>query len=314
MIARTLFLAALALPAAAFAQGAYQQGKPYTIVETGQKFDRLQDVMFAIGDKTATIRFDAGRWKDCAAQVAGNVTFVAAVPGKVILDGRMCEGKAALVLRGRSAKVDGIIFANFRADDGNGAGIRLEKGNLTVTQSWFKDSDEGILTANDPHGVISIDHSTFTHLGRCDRGISCAHAIYINFYDRVTVTNNRFEAGDGGHYLKVRAGHVDVRDNSFDDTAGRRTNYMIDLPAGSTGWVAGNLFIQGRAKENGSALIAVAAESRDHKSDGLTIEGNIARLAPGAARGPVFVADWSGDRIVVGANQLGDGIVRFQRR
>ena len=291
-----------------------QPGMPYLVAETGQRFNKLQDAVAAIGSGVGTIRIAPGHYADCAVQVAGDVSFVAEMPGETVLETATCEGKAGLVLRGRSSHVTGLVFNHFKMSDGNGAGIRLEKGNLTVSQSWFHDSEEGILADNDPNGSVSVDRSTFTHLGRCDRGISCAHAIYINFYDRVTVTNNRFEAGDGGHYLKVRAGHVDVRDNSFDDTAGRRTNYMIDLPAGSTGWVAGNLFIQGRAKENGSALIAVAAESRDHKSDGLTIEGNIARLAPGAARGPVFVADWSGDRIVVGANQLGDGIVRFQRR
>jgi hypothetical protein len=60
------------------------------VVETGQKFNRLQDALFAIGDKTGTIRIDAGRWRDCAAQIAGDVKFVAAVPGKTIFDGRLC--------------------------------------------------------------------------------------------------------------------------------------------------------------------------------------------------------------------------------
>jgi hypothetical protein len=53
------------------------------------------------------IRIDAGRWRDCAAQIAGDVKFVAAVPGKTIFDGRLCEDKAALVLRGRSSRVEG---------------------------------------------------------------------------------------------------------------------------------------------------------------------------------------------------------------
>jgi hypothetical protein len=119
-----------------------------------------------------------------------------------------------------------------RHQDGNGSGIRLEHGNLTVTQSWFRDSDEGILASNDPRGTIAIDHSTFTHLGRCDRGLSCAHSVYLNFYDRVTITGSRFEMGDGGHYIKIRARAVGIRDNVIDDTGGRNSN--IDrLPAGA---------------------------------------------------------------------------------
>ena len=32
--------------------------------------------------------------------------------------------------------------------------IRLEQGNLTVSQSWFTDSQQGILTGNDANGRI----------------------------------------------------------------------------------------------------------------------------------------------------------------
>src|SRR3546814_4764030 len=78
----------------------------------------------------------------------------------------------------------------------------------------------------------------------------------------VAVTRSRFEKGSGGHYLKTRAVAVDVNDNRFDDTQGKATNYMIDLPSGSVGRISNNLFVQGRDKENHSALIAVAAEER----------------------------------------------------
>lgn len=309
---RSLIPALLALALANSAQA--QSSRPYTIVETGQKFDKLWDALYAVGDRTVTLRFEPGHYKECGVQVAGNVTFLAAVPGKTIFDGAICEGKGALVLRGRSARVEGIVFAGLHSSDGNAAGIRLERGNLTVVQSWFHDSDEGILAANDPRGSIAIDHSTFTHLGRCDRGLSCAHSIYLNFYDRVTVTNSRFAQGDGGHYIKIRAAHVDIRDNVIDDTEGRRSNYLIDLPAGATGRISGNWMVQGSHKENPGTIIAVAAESRDHKSDGLTIEGNVVKMAPGAPRGPALVRDWSGDRIVIGANQVDPGIVRFVRQ
>jgi len=311
---RPLLILAALVAGPASAQGIQPPGKPYTIVESGERFDKLWDALFAIKGRTVTLRFDAGRYRECGVQVSGNVTFQAAVPGKVIMDGKLCEGKGGLVLRGASARVEGFIFTNYRGEDGNGAGIRLEKGHLTVVQSWFKDSDEGILAANDPKSTITIDRSTFTHLGRCDRGLSCAHSVYLNFYDKVTITNSRFEAGDGGHYIKIRARVVDIHDNVIDDTAGHRSNYLIDLPAGSTGRIVNNWMVQGSHKENPGTIIAVSAESRDHPTDGLTIEGNTLRMAPGAPRGPAFVRDWSGGRIVIGANALDAGVVRFQRQ
>ena len=312
-----LTLAAALLPAAvpfgiALAQSAPEA--PYTVVETGRSYSRLQDAVDAIGDGQGTIRFASRRFADCAVQGAGSITYIAAEPGRAILDGVPCEGKAALVLRGRAARIEGLTFANIRVPDANGAGIRLEHGNLAVVQAWFRDSEQGILTADDPGASIAIDKSTFSRLGRCDRGLSCAHSIYIGDYGSLTVTRSRFEEGRGGHYVKSRSGRISVLNSSFDDAKGSTTNYMIDLPAGATGRIEGNTFVQGRDKENYSAFIAVSAEGKAYSSAGLVVAGNDARFAPGVERRSVFVADWSGDRLAIGANTLGPGLVRFEKR
>ncbi len=261
-----------------------------------------------------TIRFAPGRYADCAVQERGDVLYVATQPGQATLAGMTCEGKAALVLRGRSARIEGLAFADIRVGEGNGAGIRLEQGNLTVSQSWFHDSQQGILTANDPAGTIAIDKSTFTRLGTCEGGGGCAHSVYVGDYGALTVTRSRFEAGRGGHYVKSRSARIAVLASSFDDSAGQATNYMIDLPAGATGRIVGNWFVQGRNKENYSAFIAVSAEGKAHPSDFLTIEGNDARFAPGVSRQSAFVADWSGDALSLGQNALGAGLARFDKR
>ena len=291
-----------------------QQAAPYTVVESGRGFERLQDAVDAIGDGAGTIRFAAMRFADCAVQASGDILYTAAVPGQAVLEGVACEGKAALVLRGRRARIEGLVFAGITVPDGNGAGIRLERGDLAVSQSWFRDSQQGILSANGERGTITIDKSTFTRLGTCEGAGGCAHAVYIGDYDALTVTRSRFEAGRGGHYIKSRTARITVLESSFDDSAGRATNYMIDLPAGSSGRIAGNWFVQGKDKENHSAFIAVAAEGRVNSSAGLVIEGNDARFAPGVSWGSTFVADWSGDALAIGVNALGEGLKRFERR
>lgn len=287
-------------------------GAPYSV--DGRSFGRLQDAVDAIGEGEGTIRIAPGYHRDCAVQTAGRIAFVAAEAGRVVFDGVTCEGKAALVLRGDGARVDGIVFQNMRVPDGNGAGIRLEKSDLAIANSMFRNSEEGLLSADDPEATLTIDRSTFSRLGRCDRGLSCAHSVYTGIYGRVVVTNTRFEKGSGGHYLKSRAISVDIRGNSFDDTQGTATNYMIDLPSGSVGQIADNLFVQGRDKENYSALIAVAAEERKNPSRGLSIAGNRATLPTGMGRKSVFVADWSGEALAIGANELGAGLERFEKR
>ena len=310
------FLAATALGVALLASVpiAAQSGAPYTVVETGRTFSRLQDAVNAIGGGSGTIRFAPGRYADCAVQQDGDVSFIAAVPGQSTLEGEACEDKAALVLRGRSAHVEGLVFVGQHSSSGNGAGIRAERGRISVSQSWFRDSQQGILSADDPSGTITVDKSTFTRLGTCEFSSGCAHSIYVGGFGALTVTRSRFEIGRGGHYLKSRAAKVAVLASSFDDSAGKWTNYMIDLPAGATGRIAGNWFVQGQHKENYSAFIAVGAEDLTNRSAGLVIEGNDARLVPGLDRDTVWVADWTGEPLAIGANTLGAGLKRFERR
>jgi hypothetical protein len=308
-------LALVALTAAFSVTSASAQNRaPYTVVESGRSYERLQDAVNAIGSGTGTIRFASMRFADCAVQTEGDILYTAATPGQAVLEGVLCEGKAALVLRGRNAKVVGMVFANMKNAEANAAGIRLERGNLSVSQSWFHDLQDGILTAADETGSLTVDKSTFTRAGSCDGAGGCAHSIYVGKYGSVTVTRSRFEAGRGGHYVKSRSPRTTVLNSSFDDTAGRSTNYMIDLSNGSTGQISGNVFVQGKEKDNHTALIAVAGEGKVNSSNGLSISGNTARLAPGVTWSSSFVADWSGDQIAIGANTLGSGLTRFDRR
>lgn len=285
---------------------------PYRVAETGKAYRSLADAVGKIGGGTGTIEVQPGIWRDCVVQEAGNITYRAVTPGTAIFDGGVCEAKATLVLRGRSARVEGLIFQNIAVADENGAGIRLERGDLAVINSLFRDSQQGILTGEDTRSQVIIDKSSFSGLGLC--ASDCAHSIYIGNYGSLTVTRSRFERGQGGHYVKSRAGRVQITDSSFDDSNGNGSNYMIDLPAGASGEITRNIFVQGQNKENWSAFIAIAAESRDHSSAGLEIFDNSASLAPGVARNTWFVANWSRDRIPLGENRLGRGLNPYEQR
>ncbi|MBR0553794.1 right-handed parallel beta-helix repeat-containing protein [Stakelama marina] len=293
---------AIAAPAAA-----HPAGGPFTVAETGRSFAHLDDALASLGGGNGTIRIAPGRYRDCAVQESGSVAYVAEVPGKAVFDRAICEGKASLVLRGRSAKVDGLVFMHTFVPDGNGAGIRIEKGDLTVENAMFLDGQSGILSASDPDSSITIDHSTFAGLGKDPTG-NGAHSIYIGDYGLLTVTNSRFERGTGGHYLKCRAPVVTILDNSFDDSQGSHTNYMIDLSNGASGRIAGNSFLQGAGKDNYSTMISVAPEGAKNSSEGLVIEDNRAWLAPAFEHSTTFVGNWSNDRVTVRGNELANRI------
>lgn len=305
----------LALLAAAFlsSTAAAQSGGPFTIAETGRSYRSLQDAVSAIGGGQGTIRIAPGTYAECAVQKAGRITYAAAEPGTVVFQGSTCEGKAALVLRGRGAAVEGITFRRMFVPDGNGAGIRIEKGDLAVSETLFADSQCGILSADDPAGTIEVDRSTFTGLGKHPDG-NGAHALYVGGYGKLKVTRTRFERGRGGHYLKSRAARIEVLDSSFDDSRGSTTNYHIDLPNGAVGRIAGNTFAQGRDKENYSTLVTVAPEGAEQPSSGLLIENNRVWVVPGFRWSTTFVGNWSDDRVVVRGNELGRGVAEYARR
>lgn len=307
----TILLFSAAVGATALAQGT---ATPFTVAESGRGYATLHDAIAAIGNGRGTVLVAPGSYAQCAVQQGGDVTIRARTPGGAILDGATCEGKAALVLRGRSSTIDGIIFQNLRVPDGNGAGIRLESGNLSVSNSLFRNSEEGILTGDAPGNSIVIDKSTFRHLGRCDRDLACAHGIYVGHYGSLTVTRSRFDQGDGGHYLKTRTPRVTITGNSFDDSAGHLTNYMIDLSNGASGMISGNEMVQGRDKDNYSAFITIAPEGREHDSTGLSITNNSASFVPGLQRNSSFVANFTDDAVKIGPNRLAGGIRITDRR
>ncbi|WP_174292455.1 right-handed parallel beta-helix repeat-containing protein [Sphingomonas bacterium] len=302
---RRILLAPLAL--AAIMLGAAAQPAPFSV--DGHGYRSLDDALAAIGDRTATIVIAPGTYRECAVQSRGTVTYRAAQPGTAVFEHNVCEDKAALVLRGRGSVIDGLVFRGYEVNDGNGEGIRTEAGDLTVVNSMFLDSEQGIGGGtNDVSRRIVIDHSTFAGLGQC-RTDNCSHSLYLITAGSVSVTNSRFERGTGGHYAKIRAAHVQVDGNSFDDSAGHQTSYLIDLSNGGTGTVRGNTLVQGKDKDNPGTLIAVSAENRMYPTEGLAIDGNTASLAPGAAKA-AFVGDWSHQRLAIGTNRL-SGLTPF---
>ncbi len=298
----------LAAPAAS-----QQAAAPFTVTETGEGYRTLEEALDSNRGRDFTVMIAPGVYRECAVQQAGRVTFKAVQPGTAIFEGA-CEGKAALVLRGEGSVIDGLVFRGIRVPDGNGAGIRIEIGDLVVRNAMFLDSQEGILGGTDEPANVTIDRSTFSGLGQCHETEDCAHSIYLGNSGSVTITNSRFERGQGGHYVKLRVPKVRITDNSFDDTAGSRTNYMIDLPEGGTGEIARNTFVQGTRKENWSGMIVVAAEQRKYRSAGLSVHDNVASLAPGQAKSPAFVANVSGEKLALGANKLGAGVKPYEVR
>ncbi|WP_210650368.1 right-handed parallel beta-helix repeat-containing protein [Nocardioides sp. SYSU D00065] len=223
-------------------------------------------------------------------------------------DGRDAQGKAIWVVAGDRTTVDRIEFSGAAVPDRNGAGIRQEGTDLTVTRSWFHHNENGILTGADPDSDVVVRDSRFFANGAGD---GYSHNLYVGAVRSLTVVGSWLSDADTGHELKSRAARNTIVANRISD-GDSTASYSIDLPEGGRSLVAGNVLVQGPRSEN-PALVAYGAEGLTHRSCTLWIVHNtfVNRRTSGT-----FVASAEGssvhlrNNLFVGPGEVGDRALR----
>jgi hypothetical protein len=171
--------------------------------------------------------------------------------------GRIAEGKAILVVRDGDITIENLEFQSARAPDGNGAGIRFEKGRLLVKNCAFRDNEIGLLTANFGDAELDIVDSEFSEAPKVTG--SLPHLLYAGRIARLSVSGSRFHEGFEGHLIKSRAKLNRITYNMIFDGAGGSASYEIDLPNGGMAHIIGNVIGQS-AKAQNRTLVAYGAE------------------------------------------------------
>src|SRR5215471_1259075 len=161
--------------------------------------------------------------------------------------------KAILVTRD-DVTLDHLEFSGATVPDGNGAGIRYEGGDLVITDCYFHNNQEGILTGAVPGGTITIDHSEFAFNGTGD---GYTHNIYVGRIGTLTIADSFIHDAAGGHEIKSRADNTVIHDNYIIDGSST-ASYSIDLPNGGAAMIQNNIIQQGLYSPN-STIISYAA-------------------------------------------------------
>ena len=206
----------------------------------------------------------------------------------ILANGQDAEGKAIWVIRGGDITVENIAFKGARVADGNGAGIRFERGRLTVKRCVFEDNETGILTANRRGLELTIEDSVFrmapTHPGRLH------HLLYVGAIDRFSVSGSRFQQGFRGHLVKSRAKENHVQYNLIHDNGGGSASYELEFPNGGVAFVIGNVIGQSAATEN-PIVISFGAEGNAWPDSALYLSHNtLLNERPGGA---TFLRVWT---------------------
>jgi hypothetical protein len=237
-------------------------------VGAGGQYKTLASAVAASHDGDV-LQVKAGTYTNDFAEITHKIT-IEGVGGMVnlVASGQIPNGKAILITD-TDVTLDHIAFSGATVRDGNGAGIRYQGGNLTITNSYFHNNQNGILGAADPNGTITIDHSEFDHNGS---GTGKTHNMYIGDIKQFTLTNSYTHDAVVGHEIKSRAANNTITDNRILDNSGS-ASYEIDLPNGGNAVIKNNV-IQQSAQSQNPTIIAYGEEGMIRASNSVSISGN----------------------------------------
>ncbi len=167
------------------------------------------------------------------------------------------------------------IDAGTNPGDDNGAGLRHQVENLTVTNCYFHDDQDGILGAPPTNGTgnVLIQFSEFAHNGTGD---GYTHNLYLGQYASVTVQYCYSHEANGGHLLKSRGWMNYVLYHLLAALADGDSSYALDLPQGGAAYVIGNAIEQSQlgADQGNPAIVSFAEENRNNPDQELYLIAN----------------------------------------
>ncbi|HQT26244.1 MAG TPA: putative Ig domain-containing protein, partial [Burkholderiales bacterium] len=195
---------------------------PFELASNGRRYPTLQKAADAamINDR---IEVDPGTYANYLvyAQIrkpltiegkGGMASFVSTIPipnrkGMIISD----------VPNGKALKIDNLELSGAfigSGDGANGAAIRLETGNLVVTNSYIHDNQNGILAGDDRTSMAKISNSVIEHNGLGRQGFT--HGVYFSHVAEVDIDHSTFGNDTYGHHIKSRAAKTAVSNSLID--------------------------------------------------------------------------------------------------
>ncbi len=166
-------------------------------------------------------------------------------------NGKSYGQKAIWVIGGNDYTIENIEFSGCKVPDKNGAGIRAEGRNLSISHCYFHDNENGILSGADTTSFINIEFSEFAYNGYGD---GYSHNLYIGNIGYLRFYGNYSHHSNIGHLLKSRARTSIIQYNFFTDGDDGKSSMHVDLPNGGFSIIIGNVFYQNQYSENGRII------------------------------------------------------------
>ncbi len=262
-------------------------------VGIGQQFSTISAAVAAARDGDV-VAVQAGTYVNDFATIDARIT-LQGVGGMVHVKATVPppDGKAIFTVN-TDATFSQFEFSGAQVADMNGAGIRLQSGNLTVLNCYFHDNQTGILTNYDPTATLTIRNSEFARNSASD---GWSHGIYVGGIAKVTIDSSYFHDSAVGHQIKSRAAETVITNSRIADFSST-ASYSIDVPNGGRVVLENNLIQQGANSQN-PAIVSFGAEGNLYAGSSISMRGNtvVNELAGGgpllwnAAGAPATMAD-----------------------
>ncbi len=214
------------------------------------------------------IILDPGIYLDDIATISQALTIDGA--GAVLRATKALSDRKGILVVNADLTVNNVTFDGAQvtdADGKNGAGIRMQAGNLVVDGCTFINNQDGILANPNADSTVTIRRSTFTGNGAGD---GYTHGIYINAVSQLTVTDSVFSSTRTGHDIKSRALKTTIRNTVLDDGVTGTSSYAVDMPNGGVAVLDGLRITQGPHTSN-TVMIAYGAEGNLHPTSSLAV-------------------------------------------
>jgi hypothetical protein len=245
-----------------------------TISINGTRYPTLSDAISgpSAGD---TIDISAGSYSEDFPKIFHDLT-IQGTGGLARLTpvGQPSNGEAALVQDTTNLTLINLEISGVTVPDANGAAVRFESGTvLSVSNDWFHDNQDGILTSGSlPGSTVDITNSEFNNNGN---EVGNTHNIYIGEVAQLSVTGSYFHDALGGHEIKSRAENNTITNDRIQDGPSADTSYGIDLPNGGNAIISNDVIEKGPNSSNGAVIHFGGELSPVYASSSLTITDNV---------------------------------------
>jgi hypothetical protein len=218
-----------------------------------------------------TILVDAGVYLDECVTVEMPVRIIGVNGTPVFQATRLLPNEKAIFLTRADVTIENIAFRDAAGINGNGAGIRHERGNLFIENCIFRANQNGVFCADDPEATVTVSACEFIGNGSGD---GHTHGLYVaTEAASLLIERSTFVGTQVGHHVKSRARHSTVRGSHFGDYSSGRTSYAIDVPNGGIALISGNRLIQNPCAQH-FAMINYGGEGMKYGANSLSVVGN----------------------------------------